>query len=484
MTYQEAKLLLAHPAASLLGKQQAAFILSFLHAAFKQTGLTQVQDEVLKARLSAWLEDRRGEENFEWDRSARDYLEEWCSERCGWLRRTMPPISEVPVFELTSASEKALAWLESLRGSSFVGTESRMESIFHQMDELLRESSPDVESRIKSLRGREMALRSEIEHAETTGQVTTLEDWQIHERFQRLIEESRTLLSDFRQVEENFREVARTIVEQQSEENQTKGKIVGGVLDSHDSLRHSPQGKSFYGFVRLLLDPERRERFEDQAAKIQQLPHLDQTERDNTLLLRLLSSLRIEQEKVGESTQRLASNLRRALETSAFAERRRVREIISQVQQLALRARDQAPPRGHFFEVEELPRIWAGMSRPLWEVPVELKSASSLTQDIPEIDAETLGRMLQLAHLSIEELILRIDTCLGQDAWISIANVLRRYPPQHGLLEVIGYLVIAARFPERHHLPQQQTESLALPDGSTWRIPHVIFGRATEILMP
>lgn len=72
MTYQEAKLLLVHSAADLLRKQQAAFILSFLYAALKQTGFAQVQDEVLKARLGAWLEDRRGEENFEWDRTARD----------------------------------------------------------------------------------------------------------------------------------------------------------------------------------------------------------------------------------------------------------------------------------------------------------------------------------------------------------------------------------------------------------------------------
>lgn len=159
----------------------------------------------------------------------------------------MPPISEVPIFELTSASEKALAWLENLRGSSFVGTESRMESIFQQMDELLRESSPDVESRVKSLRERKTAIQLEINRAESTGEINTLEDWQIHERFQRLIEESRSLFSEVRQVEENFREVARTIVEQQSGYNHTKGRIVGGVLDSHDSLRDSPQGKSFSG---------------------------------------------------------------------------------------------------------------------------------------------------------------------------------------------------------------------------------------------
>ncbi|RFC42188.1 MAG: hypothetical protein DVB23_003173 [Verrucomicrobia bacterium] len=53
MTFLETKELLGHPAAGLLRKKQAAFLLAFLHAAFKQTGLVQVENEVLRLSTKA-----------------------------------------------------------------------------------------------------------------------------------------------------------------------------------------------------------------------------------------------------------------------------------------------------------------------------------------------------------------------------------------------------------------------------------------------
>ena len=475
MTYLEVCQLLRHPSAGLFRKNQAAFILAFLHAAFKQTGLVQVENEVLQARLSDWIEKHRASEEFEAGRAARDYLEEWCSEKCGWLRRTLPPVTEVPVFELTAATEKALLWMEDLRGSSFVGTESRMESIFGQIDALLTESSGDIEQRLSALWERLRQTESEISQIERTGEVRVLDSRQVRERFLRLIEEARTLMSEFRQVEENFREVARVVVERQADQAETRGKIVGGVLDSHDELRGSPQGQSFYGFVRLLMDPERREKFEEQAARIQQLPQLEPEDRENQLLLRLLPTLRMEQDKVGDSTRRLASNLRRALETSQLAERRRIRELIGEVQQLALRVKDR-PPQQTLLEIPEMLPVWQGMSRPLWNPAKSLKSEGLWNGEDQEIDAETLSALGGLAHMSLKKLQEQIEASFGMDTWVSLRSVLRKFPPVHGLLEVLGYLVIAARHPDRHSLPWDRMETFEI-DGSRWRIPAVSFGR-------
>ena len=79
MTLSRSPPLLEHPSAGLLRKDQAAFILSFLHEAFKQGGVSQIAEEDLRARLENWLAERRAAESFEWERTARDYLEEWCS---------------------------------------------------------------------------------------------------------------------------------------------------------------------------------------------------------------------------------------------------------------------------------------------------------------------------------------------------------------------------------------------------------------------
>jgi hypothetical protein len=46
---------------------------------------------------------------------------------------------------------KALLWIESLRGTEFIGTESRLASIFAGLDEILRYASDDVDERISLL---------------------------------------------------------------------------------------------------------------------------------------------------------------------------------------------------------------------------------------------------------------------------------------------------------------------------------------------
>jgi Protein of unknown function (DUF3375) len=255
-----------------------------------------------------------------------------------------------------------------LRGTSaFVGTESRMEGIFREIGELLIQASGDKEARLAELQAQRDRIDAEIVEILTTGQVRTLEPSQVNERYARVLEAARSLVGDFRQVEENFRRIAEEIVKEQTGRDERKGEILGRALDSHDSVRDSPQGRSFYGFVRLLLDPERRERFEGQVREVLRLPALSAELRADPLLPRLLPRLRVEQEKVSASTQRLTGNLRRALESTRLAEWRRVRELVGEIQRLALRVKDTLPRREGFFEIEELPVPYAGMSRPLWD---------------------------------------------------------------------------------------------------------------------
>lgn len=477
MTYREVHTLLEHPSASLLRKEQAAFILAFLHEAFKGGGLSQIAEEDLRVRLDSWLSERRALETFQWERSAKEYLDEWCSPKCGWIRRSLPSGGAGAVFEITAATEKALVWLETLRGGPFVGTESRMESIFTRMEQLLQETSPDVEERLSLLRKQIADLESEVTQIERTGQVSLLEPWQVNERFSGLMDEARTLLSEFRQVEENFRGLAHEVVEKQSQSDSTRGQIMGRVLDSHDLLRDSPQGRSFYGFVRLLLSPERRERFEEQAARVQQLDQLASDLRQTTILTGLMPQLRREQEKVGDSTQRLTANLRRALETARMADRRRIRELVSEVQTLAMAVRDRPPPRDGFFEVEMPPRVWAGASKPLWEEGNVVAGVDGLLSGVQEAGDEILSSFQNMPHLSLELLRENVETCLAEDAYMLLSQVLRRFPPKHGLLEVLGYFVIAVQEHERHAVMPNSMDTISMPDGGEWRLPRVLFGR-------
>ena len=474
MDYPRATLLLKHPAARLLRAEQGAFALAFLHTAFKETGQVSVPEELLRARLERWIEERRASESFEWERPAREYLEEWCSEDRAWLRKVHSGGLE-PMFELTSATEKALKWLDDLGGQAFVGTESRLEAIFSQLDELLRNTSEDVNARLEHLRREREKLDAEIARLLSGGKPQTFESWQVNERYARVLEDARTLVSDFRQVEENFRGLAQEVVERQAAAGTTKGEIVGRVLDSHDSVLESPQGRSFYGFVRLLLDPARREQFEGQVEQVFEIPSLAPELRDDPLLRRLFPRLRAEQEKVGASTQRLTANLRRALETARLAERRRVRELIGDIQTLALRVKESPPPRADFFEVEELPEPWTGMSRPLWDAAHTIALDGGLSAAPDSEDLSDFGRLGNLPLLTLDGLRANVEACLEQREFVLLSEVVERFPVKQGVMEVLGYLIIASHPP--HYQAPEQYDDLDLGEGQRWRFPRVLFRR-------
>lgn len=194
-----------HPAWRLLIADHAPLIISFLYRIFivpnirgaAQTELTaKLEDELFQLRES------RGEDAF--PRSASKYLEEWAQDGRGWLRKYYPPGSDEAHFDLTPATEKALTWLESLTQRAFVGTESRLLTVFELLRQIVAGSQTDPQLRIEDLQQRKKEIDVEIKRIQD-GEAPLLDETALKDRFQQLATTARELLSDFREVEENFR---------------------------------------------------------------------------------------------------------------------------------------------------------------------------------------------------------------------------------------------------------------------------------------
>jgi hypothetical protein len=63
---------------------------------------------------------------------------------------------------------------------------------------------------------------------------------------------------------------------------------------------------------------------------------------------------------------------------------------------------------------------------------------------------------------------------------VLLSQVLRRFPPREGILEVIAYLILAMQ-DGRHYVADDQLVDIqiAAPDGGRelWRVPEVLFTR-------
>jgi hypothetical protein len=83
-----------------------------------------------------------------------NYLNDWAGNEKGCLRKFYRAGTDEPQFDLTPATEKAIAWLAGLQERSFVGTESRLLTLFQLLKQMAEGSESDPDARIEELEKR------------------------------------------------------------------------------------------------------------------------------------------------------------------------------------------------------------------------------------------------------------------------------------------------------------------------------------------
>lgn len=138
-----------HPAWRLLRSDHAPLAVSFLHRVFVAPNVRVVAApllaEALEDELYA-LREQLGDGAF--PKRGLEYLNDWASPEKGWLRKFYLQGSDEPQFDLTPAAEKAIAWLGTLTERSFVGTESRLLTLFELLRQMGEGSEADPDKRL------------------------------------------------------------------------------------------------------------------------------------------------------------------------------------------------------------------------------------------------------------------------------------------------------------------------------------------------
>ena len=123
--------------------------------------------------------------------------------------------------------------------------------------------------------------------------------------------------------------------------------------------------------------------------------------------------------------------------------------------------------------------MFAGFSRAFWQPDVSGRIAGGLTFDEGHFDPQALERFRALADLNVSRLRQQVRVCLLTEDAVLLSQVLRRFPPRDGILEVAGYLVVAIQ-DSQHYIADDQLVDVevAAADGpELWRVPEVLFTR-------
>ncbi len=434
-----------HPAWRLLCASHAPLIGSFLHRVFILPNARNLPQADLAENLEDELfvlREQLGAEAF--PGTAQSYLNDWADNDKGWLRKFYPPGTDEPHFDLAPAAEKALAWLEGLTERAFVGTESRLLTLFELLRQMSEGSQTDPEVRIAELQKRRDDIDEEIARIEA-GDIQFLDATALKDRFQQFLQMARELLADFREVEHNFRKLDRRVRERIALWEGAKGALLEEIMGERDAIADSDQGKSFRAFWDFLMSQSRQEELSRLLEEVLSLPPILSLGPEARL-----KRVHYDWLEAGEYTQRtvakLSEQLRRFLDDQAWLENRRIMDILHSVESHALALREGCP-RGDFMPLSataatvELP-----LERPLYRPPL-LPFITGKVLDEGDADVDTAPLF---GHVVIDraELAANIRQELQNRNQVSLGEVIARHPLRYGLAELVAYLQLAAEWPE------------------------------------
>lgn len=468
----------SHPAWRLLRSDHAPLLVSFLHRVFVAPNVRLMAQadlvEALEDELFG-LRERLGPGAF--PKSAREYLDGWAANDKGWLRKFYRPGSDEPQFDLTPATEKAIAWLGTLTARTFVGTESRLLTLFALLEQMSEGSEADPQARLTEIDRRRAELDAEQARI-LAGDIPLLDATAVKDRFQQFQQLARELLADFREVEHNFRALDRRVRERIALWQGGKGALLEEIMGERDAIADSDQGRSFRAFWDFLMSSRRQDELTRLLERVLALPPVAELSPD-------VRTRRIHYDwlEAGEHTQRtvaqLSQQLRRFLDDQAWLENRRIMDILHGIEANALAVRE-APPAGEMTTIADTAaRIELPFERPLYAPPLKpLIADVALEAGEEDLDASAL-----FAQVIVDksQLARHVRHSLQGRSQVTLRELCETRPLRQGLAELLAYLQLAA---DSFQAVVDETvedrvvwHDAARPDGRmrAARLPRVIF---------
>jgi hypothetical protein len=475
------------PSVQIIRMRNAHWVIPFLFKAFKSENTLSISEPALISALAEELrlhaedledlEEARIEFGEDEESRARKYLVNWVQKR---LLQDFPDNDAMTQYQLSAHCEKLFQWLQTLEKRQFVGTESRFRFLFQTLRDMVEYTEDDTTRRLEELKNRKAEIDKEIKRLEMGFKPEIYTNAQLRERLDWFTRLSHELLSDFREVEDNFKFIHRQIVEQHTKAEVSKGSIVGYAFEAYDSLRKSDQGKSFYAFWDFLVSREGQEEWRQLTDQLLQLLQDRSIESDGEFVQNIKSLLLQQGRSVYEANDRMAEKLSRIITEKEIARHRRLRRQIGQIKELALQFMSGEPPACGMI-LEEPEPIKMSMERRLnlterQGAPI-VKQPANAREKIEDI--ERFGRMLGTAHIDKKQLWQKVERVLASKTTATLAEIIEANGLDHGVAEVVSYFGFLRERSSKVQAMNEITELIPLDEGRTnfIEVPYLLFSR-------
>jgi|GEM_PF-115723 len=453
-----------HPAWQMLASRRAPLLLSCLKPLF-ETSHGGIALEDAQQHLTELLAQHGDDSELELEGG--DYPAIARKELRDWIRRGLV-IEREGRLMATDALQQVTRFVDGLTDRVMTSTASRLATVQREIENLEARLNPDRQSRAEQLRRNIAALQEELERVEA-GQFEVLEGAQAEEGIREVYNLSMSLRADFRRVEDSYREADRRLRHSIISEQRHRGEIVDRLLDSHDNLLETAEGKVFHGFYQQLNRDIELENMKLRIRSILRAPSaVPALNRQQQSELRwLIAHLVGESANVIRARARSEHDVKGFLKTGLAAEHHRVGDLLNQILESALeidwnraavrRAPSPLPPVG--IAVATLPLVERLRFK---SVETEDGAALDLTEqgiNLAEVDEDFWEAFDALDRQAIIDETLALLNQRGDG--MSIAQLAQALPPKHDLETLALWLGMA----REAGLPlQPEREQLELTD--------------------
>jgi len=475
------------PAVQIVRMRNAHWVIPFLFKAFKTENILSLPEPVLISLLAEELRNHsEGTEDLEEARiefgedeesRARKYLLNWVQRR---LLQDYPDADAVTQYQLSAHTEKLFQWLQSLEKRQFVGTESRFRFLFQTLREMVEYTEDNAAKRLEELKNRRAEIDKEIKRIELGFKPEIYTNAQLRERLEWFTRLSHELLSDFREVEDNFKYIHRHIVEQHTKAEVNKGAIVGYAFEAYDALRKSDQGKSFYAFWDFLVSRAGQEEWRQLTDQLLQLLQDREIDGDTDFVQNIKSLLLQQGRSVYDSNDRMAEKLSRIITEKEIARHRRLRQQIGSIKELVFQFMDDAPPPCG-LQLQESTPIKMNMERRLnlaeKQAPGIVRQPSNAKEKVE--DLLRFNRMLNTSHIDRKKLWQNVEDALRKRTTATLSEIIESAGLEYGVAEVVSYFSFLREKASRVQSMQEITELIPLDEGRTKfiEVPYLLFSK-------
>lgn len=466
------------PSVKLLKMRSAEFFLAFVTSVFDEQ--MAIGEEKLQMLLENRLDNQReditdedinietlGESN---ETKAKRLIKEWTDK--GLFANYQNEDGEI-IYELSSHTSKVIDWVTSLKKEEYIGTESKFKTLFSQLKDLVEFSNEDREKRLELLRQKKEDIERQIESLEMGEEIEVYEDYQIEPRYNSLNKLAKELLSDFKEVDDNFKKIIKQIYKRQTE-NEGKKDILNYIFDAYAELKDSQQGKSFYAFWEFLFSSELQKEWDELTDLLYKTLDKRNIDSKDKFLKEMKKHLFDAGEKVSKTNDRMSEKLSLIIRNNGNSDTQATKQVINDIKKMLLNTA-QNKERNNTSLNYEVIELKLPTERQLNLTPKQEVEYNNIPTEA-DLDINELERIDKLYNYhQIDRRILRkrIDIILRENTQTTLAEVIEQNNGiEKGLSELFGYIAILKEY--KTIVSDNRTQEIIFSKNKTITIPEII----------